>query len=240
VNPPPAPAQIVVSPPAGLPLGLEIERAGEGCLSFRLGAEAMHPELAARLSRLVGELPKPWAGAHRCVFLDLETLGLASAPIFLVGALHVGAGGFHAHQFLAQDYAGETAVLEAAAPLLAAECLVTYNGRSFDWPFLADRRRLHRLAPLPAPTRHLDLLLTARRLYRGILPSCGLDNVEREVLGLERRGEIPGSLIPELYHRAVAEGNLNLLVPVLHHNLVDLVSLACLAEAWREHLTPDR
>jgi uncharacterized protein len=116
---------------------------------------------------------------------------------------------------------------------------MTYNGRSFDWPFLADRRRLHLLPPLPLPAEHLDLLLTARRLYRGLLPSHRLDCIEREVLGLERRGDVPGSQIARLYHQAVAEGNLNLLAPVLHHNLIDLVSLACLADAWQEYLAPD-
>ena len=227
---------MVVSAPVELPPSLEMTVGESACLSFRLAPEVAHPELAVRLAEAARTLPAEFAGAHRCVFLDLETLGLSDAQVFLVGIVHVGPEGFHAHQFLARDYSEEQAVLEAAEPLLAADCLLTYNGRAFDWPFLADRRRLHLLPPLAAP-RHLDLLMTARRLYRGVLPSCGLDCVEREVLGLERRGDVPGREIAALYHRAVAEQNLPALAPILHHNLVDLLSLACLAGEWREHLS---
>jgi uncharacterized protein YprB with RNaseH-like and TPR domain len=237
-----APPRLVIPPATVLPEARELETESGVCLSFRLRPETVHPELGPRLAQaaadLGGALPER---AHGCLFLDLETLGLSSAPIFLVGLLHVAGGadsaeGFHAHQFLARDYSEEQAILEACVPLLTeAGLLLTYNGRAFDWPYLADRRRVHLLPPLTQPA-HLDLLHTARRLYRGVLPSCGLDCVEREVLGLERVGDVPGREIAELYHRAVAQEQLDLLAPVLQHNLLDLLSLACLAGAWRETL----
>ena len=68
------------------------------------------------------------------------------------------------------------------------------------------------------------------------LPNCSLGTVEQHVLGIERRGDVPGSVIPDLYHRAVAEGDLRVLAPVLYHNQVDLLSLACLAGRWVESL----
>ena len=47
--------------------------------------------------------------------------------------------------------------------------------------------------------RHIDLLMPARRLYRGWLPSCRLADVEAEVLGLTRpAGEIEGAEILSL------------------------------------------
>jgi uncharacterized protein YprB with RNaseH-like and TPR domain len=238
-----APARLVIPPATALPEARELESEAGPCLSFRLAPGSAHPELEARLAQAAEALAEvlPQTG-HGCLFLDLETLGLTAAPVFLVGLLHVGGGadsasGFHAHQFLARDYSEEQAILEAAVPLLGeADLLLTYNGRSFDWPFLADRRRALLLPPLVQPA-HADLLYVARRLYRGVLPSCGLDCVEREVLGLERVGDVPGREIAELYHRAVAEEQLDLLAPILQHNLLDLLSLACLAGEWREHLT---
>jgi uncharacterized protein YprB with RNaseH-like and TPR domain len=154
--------------------------------------------------------------------------------------LHAGPQGFHVHQFLARDYSEEPAILEATATLLApAQTLVTYNGLCFDWPYLADRRRFHLLPPLPPP-RHLDLLTTARRLYRGRLPDCSLNTVETHILGVGRQGDVAGARIPEVYHGAVAAGDLNLLAPVAFHNLVDLLTLACLAALWRPHLEEAR
>lgn len=204
-----------------------------------MAPEYGHPAYGPWLRQVAADLAGHPAGAdrrHDAVYLDLETLALSGAPVFLVGMLHAGPEGFHVHQFLARDYSEEPAILEAAASVLApAQTLVTYNGLTFDWPYLADRRHFHLLPPLPAP-RHLDLLPTARRLYRGRLPDCSLSTVEAHVLGVGRVGDVAGAQVPQVYHRAVAAGDLNLLAPVAFHNLVDLLTLACLAALWREHL----
>ncbi len=238
---PPAagPARLTVAAPAVLPPGWEIETDLGPCLSLRLTPECGHPAYGSWLRQVAADLAGHPAGAdrrHEAVYLDLETLALSGAPVFLVGILHGGAEGFHVHQFLARDYSEEPAILEASAPLLAsARTLVTYNGLTFDWPYLADRRRFHLLSPLTAP-RHLDLLPTARRLYRSRLPDCSLSTVEAHVLGVGRVGDVAGAQIPQVYHDAVAAGDLNLLAPVVFHNLVDLLTLACLAALWRPHL----
>ena len=243
----PAPRRVLILPAAEtLPALLEVESESGACGSFRLRPEEAHPELREWLARAAKELGQVPAGAgapHGALYLDLETLGFTGCPLFLVGMLHAGAEGFHVHQFLARDYSEEAAVLEVCRPLLEqAQCLVTYNGRTFDWPFLTSRYRYWRQPP-PAAPPHLDLLPLARRLYGGPpncsvgrLPNCSLGTVEEHVLGIERRGDVPGSAIPDLYHRAVAEEDLQILAPVLYHNQVDLLSLACLAGRWAEHL----
>ncbi len=217
----------------------EVTATAGACASLRLEPGETHPALQAWLARAaqeLGALPVGAARRHGALYLDLETLGFAGQPLFLVGMLHAGPGGFHVHQFLARDYSEEAAVLEVCRPLVEqAECLVTYNGRTFDWPFLVGRYRYHLQEPPPVP-RHWDLLPVARALHRGRLPNCALGTVESHVLGIEREGDVPGSAIPELYHRAVAEENPQLLAPVLYHNQVDLLSLACLAGRWREYL----
>jgi len=232
-------SRLAIAPPPALLEAQEISTQAGVCLSFRVVPrqthEALGPWLQEAATALVGSPLDP-VQRHATVYLDLETLGLSSEPIFLVGILHSTAEGFHLHQFLARDYSEELAILQACIPLLAeAEYLVSYNGRSFDWPYLADRFRHHLLEPLSPPV-HVDLLLLARRLLRGKLPDCTLTTVEEKVLELKRYGDVPGSEIPPLYHQAVAEGNLELLAPVLHHNQVDLLSLACLAGHWRQHL----
>ncbi|HEY3396985.1 MAG TPA: ribonuclease H-like domain-containing protein [Armatimonadota bacterium] len=236
----PAPAvRLRIEAPTTLPPGEELETEQGPCLSFRLAPGHAHtayePWLAQALTDLAGH-PLPVGPRHEALYLDLETLGLSGVPVFLVGLLHVGPGGFHLHQFLARDYSEEAALLLAIQPLLAGvRCLLTYNGRSFDWPFLRDRCALYGL-PLPPEPRHVDLLHLARKCCRGFLPNCSLGTVESHLLGVERCDDVPGHLIPDLYHRAVAEDNLQLLAPVLHHNQLDLLTLACLTALWREHL----
>jgi uncharacterized protein YprB with RNaseH-like and TPR domain len=236
---PEPPHRLVLAAPESLPPALEVAGEGGVCWSFRLAPEQAHPELRAWLQAAAQEIGEAAAGVarrHAALYLDLETLGFAGVPLFLVGMLHAGPQGFHVHQFLARDYSEEAAVLEACRLLLEqAQCLVTYNGRTFDWPFLIGRYHYHRLPP-PAQPAHVDLLPIARRLHRGRLPDCSLSTVEEYVLGVERVGDVPSSAIPDLYHRAVAEEDLQLLAPVLYHNQVDLLSLVCLAGRWREHL----
>ncbi len=236
---PSAGSRLVLQPPESLPPVWEVTTGGGLCWSLRLTPTQTHPRLDERVREAARDLGAAAPGAgrdHAALYLDLETLGFAGVPLFLVGMLHAGPGGFHIHQFVARDYSEEEAVLEACRPLLQqARYLITYNGKTFDWPFLTARYQFY-LQPPPTLPKHLDLLPLARRLYRSRLPDCSLSTVEDHVLGFERRGDVAGSAIPELYHRAVAEGNPQLLAPVLYHNQVDLLSLVCLAGGWREHL----
>ena len=47
--------------------------------------------------------------------------------------------------------------------------------------------------------QHLDLLFGARRLWKLRLESCRLVDLERQILGVEREGDLPGELIPYYY-----------------------------------------
>jgi uncharacterized protein YprB with RNaseH-like and TPR domain len=173
------------------------------------------------------------------VGFDLETLGLASAPIFLAGLLHESPAGLHLHQFLARDHSEEMALLAAAEPLLdSADWVISYNGKSFDWPFWLDRRRYYRLPPPEKEVVHVDLLHTARRCLQGA-PDCRLSTVEECVLGFRRTDDVPGAEIPLLYQEAVQEGKLEALAPVLYHNQLDLLSLYCLMADWHSEVFPE-
>jgi uncharacterized protein YprB with RNaseH-like and TPR domain len=91
------------------------------------------------------------------------------------------------------------------------EGLVTYNGRCFDIPLLITRfisnRRRDRLARLP----HLDLLYPVRQLWKLKYGDCSLANIEKQVLGVRREGDIPGEEIPgptsSLFGEAIPGGS---------------------------------
>ncbi len=165
-------------------------------------------------------------GHRRMLMLDIETCGLSSAPVFLVGLCHVGERNLVLRQLFARNYSEERALLaQVAAVARGYDFLVTFNGRTFDMPFLRDRATHHRL-PFAVDLPHLDLLLLARRRWRGMVPDCRLTTLEWHVLRRRRAGDVDGAAIPGIYHDYVKRGQPDRLLPVFHHNLLDLVAMA--------------
>jgi uncharacterized protein len=77
--------------------------------------------------------------------------------------------------------------------------LVTFNGKSFDWPLLETRYRMSRKISVPTPRAHLDFLHPARNLWRLRLGSVRLSELERHVLGWDRGADLLSGLIPQIY-----------------------------------------
>jgi uncharacterized protein YprB with RNaseH-like and TPR domain len=73
-----------------------------------------------------------------------------------------------------------------------------------------------------------DVLHFSRRRWRGQIPSMRLGVLEKEVLGIQRRDDIPGQMVPEFYETYLSTKNCGPLVPVVEHNRQDVVSLAML------------
>jgi len=190
---------------------------------------ATAPEPHAELAALAACLP---AGA---VFLDLETCGLGSSTIFLAGVIYHVGGGYRLSQLLARHYGEEAALLWRLAQLVEdKQVLVTFNGKSFDWPCVLDRTVCHRLPPPGQDMTHCDLLHHARRRYKHELPNCKLQTLEWYLCGRRRVDDIPGSEIPAAYHEFVRTGAEDEMQSILHHNALDLLTLLELAERLLE------
>jgi hypothetical protein len=191
----------------------------------------------------LGELPGEWLSGlskgeipphdpSRWAFLDTETTGLAGGTgtcAFLVGVGTVEDGGFRVRLFFMRDYDEEAAMLAGLADFLRwYDVLVTYNGKAYDAPLLETRYRLAR-RPFPLERMfHLDLLHGARSLWKLRLQNCRLMELESEILGVLREGDLPGELIPYYYFEYLRTRQAFRLVPLFHHNVIDIVSLACL------------
>jgi len=169
---------------------------------------------------------------HRWVFLDTETTGLAGGTgtcAFLVGVGRITDDGFRVRQFFMRDHGEEASLLDALTRHLEPyQVLITYNGRTFDQPLLETRYRLNRARPPFSKLEHLDLLHGARRLWKLRFESCRLVELERQVLGFERQGDVPGAMIPYIYFEYLRSGEMARLMPVFHHNALDILTLACL------------
>jgi hypothetical protein len=177
-----------------------------------------------RLASLPGMPP-----AHAPLLcLDTETTGLGSAAgtvAFLIGLGWWEGPRLRLLQLALPDHSEEGALLEALeAETRRNAWLVTYNGRTFDWPLLDTRFRMNR-APPPALLGHLDLLPLVRRLFRHRLPDARLQTVERHLLRRHRAPDIPSSEIPAVYHSFLRGGPAGPIRVVARHNAEDVVTL---------------
>ncbi len=184
------------------------------------------------LPLLLGTPPARPLSLSDAIFLDTETTGLSGGTgtyAFLVGAGFFTAKGFSVYQYFMRDFHEEPALLSLVSRLVGDKSwLVTFNGKAFDMNLLATRFILCRESFPFACIPHWDLLATSRRVFKPRIGSCSLSNIEREVLGFERQGDIPGCEIPAIYHGFVRDGNAKPLAGVFHHNRLDILSMVTL------------
>jgi len=172
------------------------------------------------------------AGLHEpenYVFLDLETLGLFSRPVILFGVGVIENEDLAVYQYLLRDIDEEQAALIATLDHLSGDhpALVTFNGKSFDMPYLSDRLAYYGMG-YPVKIPHFDVLHFSRRRWKNNFPSLRLTALEKEILDIHRKDDIPGQIVPEFYETYLRTGNCGPLVPIIEHNKQDVVSLALL------------
>ncbi|HUU22320.1 MAG TPA: ribonuclease H-like domain-containing protein [Phycisphaerae bacterium] len=159
------------------------------------------------------------------LFMDIESCGLSGACIFLVGLMFFRDDQLVFDQLLARHYGEEPAILDAFGRRLEqAGTLITFNGKSFDITCIRDRAIFHALDIPPDPP-HLDILHEARRRWRKDLPNCKLQTLEYTFCRRRRIGDIPGDQIPDAYHDFVAGSDARRLGAILHHNLLDMLTM---------------
>lgn len=185
------------------------------------------------LRLLAPEISEQAADPGEWLFLDTETTGLAGGTgtyAFMIGIGWWDAGGLEVEQFFMRDHSEEHSVLAALQERMAERrVLVTFNGKTFDWPLLDTRYRMTRSIRPPAPKAHLDFLHPARQLWRLRLGSARLADLERGILGWRREGDCFSELIPQYYFDFLRGGPPDALVHVFHHNQMDLRGLAAIA-----------
>ena len=159
--------------------------------------------------------------------VDIETLGLSERPIILLGIAKIEGDKICTSQFLLRDIPDEPGAIWALVSQLEPKSsLISYNGRSFDIPYIKQRLAYYGLdSALDNP--HFDLLHFTRRALRPKLSDCRLDTVERYI-GVKRDINIPGGLVPTFYETYLKTKNVGPLVPIVEHNRQDLLSLGLL------------
>ncbi len=222
---------VLRAPLAGAPVPVEALFPGESVEGELGSCYVMRPNLAALgdpspvLHGVLGCCAGAGLGSE-VAFIDIETLGLASMPVFLVGVLRVRRGALELTQILARDLPEEAALLgETVAALQGAQALFSYNGATFDLPLLQERAIYHAV-DWWLETEHIDLLKPARRRYRHSFADCKLQTLETHLCGRRREDDIPGAEIPRRYYEFVRSADGRLLQSIIRHNQLDLVTLA--------------
>ncbi|MEZ5359946.1 MAG: ribonuclease H-like domain-containing protein [Candidatus Zixiibacteriota bacterium] len=163
------------------------------------------------------------------LFFDTETTGLSGGTgmvIFLIGYGYFHKNCFRTVQYFLPDYPDEEFFLQLAAEHLHNDTiLVTYNGKSFDWPMLTQRFAINRM-DVPDIAGHLDALHPARSLFRQLGEDCSLITLEKELLSFDRGEDIPGYLIPTKYFDYLYDRQPGMIPEIIRHNRLDVISLA--------------
>lgn len=166
------------------------------------------------------------------IFLDTETTGLSGGAgtfAFLIGVGFFSDGEFVLRQYFMRDYHEETALLYDLQKLLdRCRVIVTFNGKSFDWPLIKTRLIMTRFELKLDHYIQLDLLYPARRLWSEKLATCSLNSLEANILQVVRENDIPGFEVPQRYFAYIQTKRGELLTDIFDHNRVDILSLVSL------------
>ncbi len=172
------------------------------------------------------------------VFFDIETLGLFNRPIILIGVAKFDGGKLSINQYFLRDLNQEPAALnEFLSHIGPNTVLVSYNGKSFDVPYIRERLSYYGMPHL-LDRPHFDMLHFSRKAWRNKYPNCRLVTLEKCLFGVERNDDVPSALVPEFYEAYLRTGNIGPVIPIIEHNRQDLITLtnifSKLYEEWSQ------
>jgi uncharacterized protein len=202
-------------------------------LEYRVGYRTCHDMLAtswAQVALLALAPDLVNVSPSDLLFLDTETTGFGGAGTlaFLVGLAYVEDDRVVVEQLMLEGPEQEPTLLAYLDGLLAKRpVMVSFNGKSFDWPLLQGRYTMNRLQS-PQRVAHLDLLHLSRRVHKQRLTRCNLQRLETEVLGFQRIGDIDGAEVAARYVHYCRTRDASHLGAVIEHNYWDVLSMVAL------------
>ncbi|MBN1800291.1 MAG: ribonuclease H-like domain-containing protein [Candidatus Lokiarchaeota archaeon] len=180
------------------------------------------------------------------LFIDIETLGIFDSPLIIVGVGYFRDLQYEIRLFFARTLEEEISICEHLRNEVFPryKCFVSYNGKSFDIPFIANRFLYFfdenpMIHPQDMPYKesntlyhHIDLYHNCRRKYKGLFDSFSLTNMEENLLGFYRTNELPSNLVGACYKKYLEnpERYIGLVKECIEHNYYDVYSLPLILE----------
>jgi uncharacterized protein YprB with RNaseH-like and TPR domain len=175
------------------------------------------------------------------LFLDIETLRIIDSPVILVGIGFFNENFFGIRQLFARDLKEEIAIYEYLKSKVFPKfkCFITYNGKTFDIPYLASRF-LYYFDDNPMISKedppyekcntkfhHIDLYHHCRRLYKGKFDKFTLTTMEEKLLNLVRENTLPSNLVGLCYrkYKENPQRYIGLIKEIIEHNYYDIYSM---------------
>lgn len=173
-------------------------------------------------------------------FMDIETVGLSNnLPIILIGVAEIKGKYIISNQYQARNYHEEVAILEEYfSHLNSSSVHVTYNGSTFDIPFIKARANYYRMDREKIDfmnLTHYDLIKFTRALWKDKLEDCKLTTIEKYLNIPRDDDDVNGAYMADYFNTYVKEKNIGPLIPILKHNCKDIISLGTfLMEIYNE------
>jgi uncharacterized protein YprB with RNaseH-like and TPR domain len=166
------------------------------------------------------------------LFLDLETADWKSkgAPIINLGLGYYDdkQKGMVTDVYMVRNPAEERKALEHFVKIASQyDQIVTYNGKTFDLPFLISRLIAHRIDFDVQEMKHIDMYPIFRKVAKEKnYPHQRLQSYEKFELNIaSRERDIPGKQIPVVYAKYLRDGQPGKVKDMIHHNQMDIVTL---------------
>lgn len=175
------------------------------------------------------------------LFLDIETLGLYDSPVIIVGIGFFKNKKLYIREFFARDLEEEIAIFEhlRTKVLPNFKTFITYNGKSFDIPYIANRFLYYfdenpMISDDDVPYEksntkyhHIDLYHDCRRKYKGMFDKYTLTDMEEKLLKWKRDNELPSSLVGMCYKKYMDDPQryIGLIKECIEHNYFDVYSM---------------
>jgi hypothetical protein len=159
------------------------------------------------------------------LFLDIETTCLSPKKdfIYCIGCSFTDSDSICIRLFFAEQESDEKEVLTEFANLLSNYTrVITFNGTTFDIPFLQKRYAHHQMADPFVNLTFLDLYKEARRLKNLLqLPNYRQKSIE-QFLGCDREDTYSGGELIQIYHNYTKRPDDETLQLLLLHNYEDV------------------
>jgi uncharacterized protein YprB with RNaseH-like and TPR domain len=187
-----------------------------------------------QLAVLFGEEEFLHLSPMKLLFFDTETTGLSGGTgtiPFLLGFGFFEKDYFKVKIFILNDLSQEEEFLDEVDRFIESidySGVVTYNGKSFDYPLMETRYILYRKRFQLLKMPHLDFLYPARTLWKNTYESRKLGYLGDILLGISRSEDIESSQVPMLYFNYLRSNSFASIEKVVEHNALDLVGLSAL------------
>ena len=174
-----------------------------------------------------------FADKEKILYFDIETTGLSRkyCSIYLIGAMYFDEGKWMYAQWFADNYNDEANVIMAFQKFIKDyDCLIHFNGNSFDIPFVNDRADNYNIDLDLDRLKSVDIYKDISSLKNVLnLPNMKQKTLE-EAVGIKRTDPFSGGELVEVYKEYVRTKDQKLIYPLLLHNREDVLYMGKITE----------